>query len=97
MFLSFPAPLNAEDFRSVEQTETSITLGWKNVDVTFNYTLVINGEGINVTASDETEVKHTIPDLTSGTKYNFQLFTVFEYAKSTGAYLTAVTGKMFEL
>ncbi|XP_033975824.1 receptor-type tyrosine-protein phosphatase H isoform X3 [Trematomus bernacchii] len=88
------APLNAEDFRSVEQTETSITLGWKNVDVTFNYTLVINGEGINVTASDETEVKYTIPDLTNGTKYNFQLFTVFEYAKSTGVNLTAVTAPL---
>ncbi|XP_010773270.1 uncharacterized protein [Notothenia coriiceps] len=91
------APLNAEDFRSVEQTETSITLGWKNVDVTFNYTLVFNGKDINFTASDETEVKHTISKLTNGTKYNFQLFTVFEYAKSPGVNLTAVTGKMLSL
>jgi len=97
MFLYFPAPLNAEEFRSFTQNETSITLRWENVDATFNYTLVINGEGINVNASDETEVKYTIPDLTSGTKYNFQLFTVFEYAESTGVNLTAVTGKMFSL
>ncbi|XP_033963190.1 receptor-type tyrosine-protein phosphatase H-like isoform X2 [Pseudochaenichthys georgianus] len=88
------APLNAEGFKSLAQTETSITLGWKNVDATFNYTLVINGEEMNVPASADTEAKHTIPDLTNGTKYNFQLFTVFEYARSTGVNLTAVTAPL---
>ncbi|KAI4808001.1 hypothetical protein KUCAC02_027765 [Chaenocephalus aceratus] len=88
------APLNTENVKSVEQTETSITLRWKNVDATFNYTLVINGEEMNVPASADTEVKHTIPDLTNGTKYNFQLFTVFEYARSTGVNLTAVTAPL---
>ncbi|KAK1881820.1 Receptor-type tyrosine-protein phosphatase H [Dissostichus eleginoides] len=85
------APRNAEGFRSFTQTETSITLRWENVDTILNYKLVINGKEINVPASDATEVKHTIPDLTNGTKYNFQLFSVFEYAKSTGVNLTAVT------
>ncbi|XP_034070367.1 receptor-type tyrosine-protein phosphatase H-like isoform X5 [Gymnodraco acuticeps] len=88
------APPNAEGFKSLAQTETSITLGWKNVDATFNYTLVIKGEEMNVPASADTEVKHTIPDLPSGTKYNFQLFTVFEYARSTGVNLTAVTAPL---
>ncbi|KAI4807937.1 hypothetical protein KUCAC02_027709, partial [Chaenocephalus aceratus] len=88
------APLNTENVKSVEQTETSITLRWKNVDATFNYTLVIKGEEMNVPASADTEVKHTIPDLTNGTKYNFQLFTVFEYARNTGVNLTAVTAPL---
>ncbi|KAI9536670.1 hypothetical protein NQZ68_031745 [Dissostichus eleginoides] len=88
------APRNAEGFRSFTQTETSITLRWENVDTILNYKLVINGKEINVPASDATEVKHTIPDLTNGTKYNFQLFSVFEYAKSTGVNLTAVTAPL---
>ncbi|KAJ4940966.1 hypothetical protein JOQ06_027254 [Pogonophryne albipinna] len=88
------SPRDAKEFRSVTQTETSITLQWKNVDATFNYTLVFNGKEMNVPASADTEVKHTIPDLTNGTKYNFQLFTVFEYAESTGVNLTAVTAPL---
>ncbi|XP_042254372.1 receptor-type tyrosine-protein phosphatase eta-like isoform X7 [Thunnus maccoyii] len=83
-------PRNAEEFKSVRQTETSITLQWNKVDDILNYILVFNGKEINVTASAD-QVTYTIPGLTSGTKYNFTLFTVFETVRSSGAKLTAVT------
>ncbi|KAF3853515.1 hypothetical protein F7725_014203 [Dissostichus mawsoni] len=82
MFLEFPAPLSAGGFRTVTQNETSITLRWDKVDDILNYTLVLDGKEINVTASADIEVNQTISNLTSGTKYNFQLFTVFEYVRS---------------
>ena len=94
MSLYILEPRNAEDFKSVGQTETSITLQWNKVEDILNYTLVFNGSEINVTASED-QVTHKVSGLTSGTKYDFTLFTVFEYAKSSGVNLTAVTGKMF--
>ncbi|XP_044193633.1 receptor-type tyrosine-protein phosphatase eta-like isoform X2 [Thunnus albacares] len=86
-------PRNAEDFKSVGQTDTSITLQWNKVEDILNYTLVFNGKEINVTASAD-QVKHNVSGLTSGTKYDFTLFTVFEYAKSSGVNLTAVTAPL---
>ncbi|XP_039991340.1 receptor-type tyrosine-protein phosphatase H-like [Xiphias gladius] len=91
-FEAVTAPRNAEDFKSVGQSETSITLQWKKVNGILNYTLVYGEGEINVTASAEHEqVTHTISDLTSGTKYDFSLFTVFEYVRSSGVNVTAVT------
>ena len=95
MCLYILAPLNVKEFKSVGQTETSITLQWNKVDDILNYTLVFNGSEINVTASGKDQVTYIHSGLTSGTKYDFTLFTVFEYAKSSGVNLTAVTGKMF--
>ncbi|XP_067433235.1 receptor-type tyrosine-protein phosphatase H-like [Thunnus thynnus] len=87
-------PRNAEDFKSVGQNETSITLQWNKVDDILNYTLVFNGSEINVTASGKDQVTYIHSGLTSGTKYDFTLFTVFEYAKSSGVNLTAVTAPL---
>ena len=64
------------------------------MDDILNYILVFNGKEIKVTASAD-QGTHKVSGLTSGTKYDFTLFTVFEYAKSSGVNLTAVTGKMF--
>ncbi|XP_034427241.1 receptor-type tyrosine-protein phosphatase H-like isoform X1 [Hippoglossus hippoglossus] len=85
-------PLNAGQFQSVGQTETSVTLQWNKVNGSLRYTLVsIKGE-ISVTASEgDQQVTHTISDLSSGTKYDFSLFTVFETISSSGVNLTAVT------
>ncbi|XP_044034999.1 receptor-type tyrosine-protein phosphatase H-like isoform X2 [Siniperca chuatsi] len=84
------APRNTEEFKSVGQNETSITLQWKTVNDSLNYTLMFNGGEINITASQE-QVTHTILELTSGTKYDFSLFTVFENVRSSGVNITAVT------
>ncbi|XP_058476426.1 receptor-type tyrosine-protein phosphatase H isoform X2 [Solea solea] len=86
------APLNSEEFKSVEQTETSVTLQWKKVGNILSYTLVFNGREINVTAQDgNVYVTETISGLSSGTKYGFSLFTVFENIRSSGVNLTAAT------
>ncbi|XP_053197056.1 receptor-type tyrosine-protein phosphatase H-like [Scomber japonicus] len=85
------APRNADDFKSIGQNETSITLQWNKVNDILNYTLEFNGHEINVTASQEDKVTYTVPGLTNGTKYDFSLFTVFENVRSSGVNLAAVT------
>ena len=87
-------PLNAGQFQSVEQTETSVTLQWNKVNGSLKYTLVSSSGEMNITALEgDQQVNHTISDLRSGTKYDFSLFTVFETVRSSGVNLTAVTGK----
>ncbi|XP_069374139.1 receptor-type tyrosine-protein phosphatase H-like isoform X4 [Paralichthys olivaceus] len=86
-----PSPRNAEDFKSVGQNETSVTLQWNKVDNILTYTLVSSGGEMNVTASEGDQVRHTISGLSSGTKYDFSLFTVFENVRSSGVNLSAVT------
>ncbi|KAK9530484.1 hypothetical protein VZT92_011980 [Zoarces viviparus] len=87
-----PPPPNAEGFKSVAQSETSITLQWNKVKDILDYKLLFSGGEINVTASVGQElVKHTIPSLTSMTKYDFTLFTVFENINSSGVSITAFT------
>ena len=88
-------PLNAQQFQSVGQNETSVTLQWNKVNDFLTYTLEYNNEDINITALEgDQQVKRTISGLSSGTKYDFRLFTVFETVRSSGVNLTAVTGKM---
>lgn len=92
------APRNAEELESVGQNETSITLQWRKVNAILNYTLVINTSMINVSASEGLDkVKYVISNLTSGTKYNVSLLTVFENVKSTGVNYFADTGKISPL
>ena len=87
------APPEPEDFTAVDQNETSITLQWKQVPDIHNYALVFNESEINVTSSSGIGT-YTVSELQDGTRYNFKLFAVFEYARSSGAELMAVTGKM---
>ncbi|XP_071062929.1 tenascin-like, partial [Pseudochaenichthys georgianus] len=91
VFLYIIAPRNTEEFKSVGQNETSITLQWNNLKKIFNYTLVFNEKEINVPASEEPLLTQTITELTSGIKYELCLFTVFENVNSTGVNYTAVT------
>ncbi|XP_068162058.1 receptor-type tyrosine-protein phosphatase H-like [Antennarius striatus] len=86
------APPNVKDIKTVTQNETSITLQWEKVNGILSYKLSFNGGEINVTASAENEkVTHTIPGLTSGTKYNFSVFALFKDIRSSGFHYTAVT------
>ncbi|KAG8009147.1 Receptor-type tyrosine-protein phosphatase eta [Nibea albiflora] len=79
------------EFKPVYQNETSITLQWVKAG---NYTGYIlkykEGGEINVTAENE-KVTHIVQNLTSGTEYDFTLYTVFENVRSSGANVTAVT------
>ncbi|KAM9336637.1 receptor-type tyrosine-protein phosphatase H-like [Symphorus nematophorus] len=86
------APCNPEEFKSAGQNETSITLQWKKVDNISDYILLFNGSETNVSASAGDEpVKHTISGLTSGTTYDFRLFTLYKKIKSSGVNYTAAT------
>ncbi|XP_071333960.1 receptor-type tyrosine-protein phosphatase eta-like [Trachinotus anak] len=92
------APLNAENFRSTGQDETSITLQWNKVNNNVSFILQFNGSEINITAPDgDGPVTHTVSSLTAGTKYTFTLFSVFENVRSSGVNITAVTVWMYLL
>ncbi|KAM4624348.1 receptor-type tyrosine-protein phosphatase H-like isoform 2-T2 [Polymixia lowei] len=85
------APRNAEDFKAVDQDETSITLQWNTVNNIFNYILVFNGRETNIPASDNKSITYTVLSLSAGQQYSFTLFTVFEGVRSSGVNRTAVT------
>ncbi|XP_067345489.1 receptor-type tyrosine-protein phosphatase H-like isoform X12 [Channa argus] len=89
--ISVTAPTNAENFRSVGQNETSITLRWKKVNGIFNYIIKFNNIEKNVTGNENNNVTFIASDLKSGTQYHFTLFTVFKNVRSTGVNLSAVT------
>ncbi|KAM6898595.1 receptor-type tyrosine-protein phosphatase H-like [Lycodopsis pacificus] len=92
---AFTAPLNAGGFKSVAQSETSITLQWNKVKDILDYTLLHSGGEINVAAPEGQEpVTHTITGLTNMTQYDFTLFTVFENIKSSGVNITAFTAPL---
>ncbi|MEQ2163694.1 hypothetical protein GOODEAATRI_032903 [Goodea atripinnis] len=88
------APPDTERFEHITQTETSITLQWTKVEEINTYTLRYNNTEVNITHSEGSET-YTVSGLTSATRYNFTLLTVFDYAPSGGKTITAVTGKMF--
>lgn len=59
-----------------------------------NYILRFNNNEETVTATEgQSLVRHTIAGLTNTSTYTFTLLTVFEGITSTGANLTASTGK----
>ncbi|KAL3967630.1 type I keratin, acidic [Sarotherodon galilaeus] len=87
-FSAVTAPRNAEEFKKNGQNETSITLGWKTVPNIDNYILTFNEREINISNSAE---EYKVSNLTSGTRYNFTLFTVFGNVSSSGVNCIAVT------
>uniref|UniRef100_A0A3Q3GRE9 protein-tyrosine-phosphatase n=1 Tax=Labrus bergylta TaxID=56723 RepID=A0A3Q3GRE9_9LABR len=87
--IAFTAPPNTEAITVVGQNETSITLQWTKVNDMLNYTLVFDGSEIHIPASEGNLT--TVSNLTSMTRYNFTLFTVFENVRSSGVNISAVT------
>ncbi|XP_038550543.1 macrophage mannose receptor 1-like, partial [Micropterus salmoides] len=96
--LTFPficystTPPKTEDFRSIGQNETSITLQWNKVNNNFSFILQFNDAEINITAPDgDGPVTYRVSSLTAATEYTFTLFSVFENVRSSGVNITAVT------
>ncbi|XP_051273468.1 receptor-type tyrosine-protein phosphatase H isoform X3 [Dicentrarchus labrax] len=86
------APEDVKHVNVLTQTETNITLQWNKVGDIRDYIILFNGSDLNATALAEPEpVKYTIPNLNSGTKYNFSLFALFEDVRSSGVYYSAAT------
>ncbi|XP_076743975.1 receptor-type tyrosine-protein phosphatase eta-like [Maylandia zebra] len=86
--IAVTAPRNADDFKKNGQNETSITLEWKTVLNIDKYILVFNEREINISNSEK---EYRVLNLTSGTRYNFTLFTVFGNVRSSGVNCIAVT------
>ncbi|KAM9424713.1 receptor-type tyrosine-protein phosphatase H-like isoform 3-T3 [Pholidichthys leucotaenia] len=80
------APLNIEEVRTKGQTLDSITLEWNDEADINNYTVTFDDKVI-----DSTEKTFTITNLTSGTKYYFNLYAVFDTVRSSGVNHSAVT------
>ncbi|RVE59552.1 hypothetical protein OJAV_G00190000 [Oryzias javanicus] len=90
--IAVTAPTDTESFMTLRQNETSITLRWKRVENISNYILFINGANENnITQESTDDITHVVGDLTSGMRHEFSLFTAFEYARSRGNNITAVT------
>ncbi|XP_053300846.1 adhesion G-protein coupled receptor F1 [Pleuronectes platessa] len=95
---AFTAPPNAEDFKSVGQNETSVTLQWKKVENILTYVLLSSDGEITVMTSMGNEpVTHVTSGLTSGKRYNFTLFTVSENVRSSGVSISAFTETVFKI
>lgn len=100
------APPNVEDVQSVDQNETSITLWWRKVTGINDYILEWGRvDGVQVDRLDSSRglinvsdfasqegVSFTLSGLTSGAKYNFRVFAVFEEISSSGVNFSAATG-----
>ncbi|XP_038587251.1 macrophage mannose receptor 1-like isoform X1 [Micropterus salmoides] len=85
-------PPKTEDFRAIQQAESSITLQWNKVNNSFSFILQFNGAEININAPDgDGPVTYTVYYLTAAAEYTFTLFSVFENVRSSGVNITAVT------
>lgn len=91
-------PPNAENFTSVSQFETSITLRWNKVNDNVSFILEIDGaQKEAVEADGEETVTFTVSKLTAATTHTFLLFSVLQGVLSSGVNLSAVTGKTAEM
>lgn len=91
-------PPNAENFKSVSQSETSITLRWNNISDNVSFILVIDGtQKTAVEAVGEGTVTLTVSNLTAATTHTFLLYSVLRGVLSSGVNLSAVTGKTSEM
>ncbi|XP_075890207.1 receptor-type tyrosine-protein phosphatase H-like isoform X2 [Nelusetta ayraudi] len=88
-------PPNAENFTSVSQLETSITLQWNKVNDNVSFILEIDGaQRKAVEADGEGTVTFTLSNLTAATTHTFLLFSVLQGVLSSGVNLSAVTAPL---
>ncbi|KAM6963463.1 receptor-type tyrosine-protein phosphatase H-like [Tautogolabrus adspersus] len=86
---TFTHPRNADNFKSIHENETSITLQWNKVENN-EYVILYDSNETTFTVSEENPVR-TISGLTTMTVYNFTLFTVFKNVRSRGVNTIAFT------
>ncbi|XP_073797528.1 receptor-type tyrosine-protein phosphatase H isoform X2 [Danio rerio] len=80
-------PPNVNDVRITHQTESELTFQWDIAGSNSGYNYILQRDGIDsevITAGIGNQVTYTVSVLSSGTKYNFILFTVFEGLRSSG-------------
>ncbi|XP_077962598.1 receptor-type tyrosine-protein phosphatase H-like isoform X1 [Gasterosteus aculeatus] len=91
IFFCVSAPPNTDNFKSIGQNETSITLQWNQVNTNVSFVLKFNGTERNISEPVNGPVIYTVSSLTAGSKYTFTLFSVFESVRSSGVNTAAVT------
>ncbi|KAM9816964.1 receptor-type tyrosine-protein phosphatase H-like [Neosynchiropus ocellatus] len=82
------APPDVQEFVSVGQNESSISLRWRKVDGVFGYTLKFDGREEPLPPNAVTLL---LTGLTSATIYDFSLLTIYKNITSRGVNLTAAT------
>ncbi|XP_053722624.1 receptor-type tyrosine-protein phosphatase H-like isoform X2 [Synchiropus splendidus] len=87
-FNASTAPPDVQEFVSVGQNESSISLRWEEVDGVSGYMLQFDGREEHFPANTVTGL---ITGLTSATIYEFSLFTIYKNITSRGVNLTAAT------
>ncbi|XP_072547508.1 receptor-type tyrosine-protein phosphatase H [Salminus brasiliensis] len=93
-FTSVTTPSSVDSVSVKSRTETNLTLEWNKVNNSSSYSYRLNYNGINNTINGSeggSVVTHTVSSLSSGTKYTFTLYTVFEGVESSGYTFTSVT------
>ncbi|XP_072547536.1 receptor-type tyrosine-protein phosphatase H-like isoform X2 [Salminus brasiliensis] len=93
-FTSVTIPSSVDSVSVKSRTETELTLEWNKVNNSSSYSYRLNYNGINNTISGSeggSVVTHTVSSLSPGTKYTFNLYTVFEGVESSGHTFTSVT------
>uniref|UniRef100_A0A3B1IS44 protein-tyrosine-phosphatase n=1 Tax=Astyanax mexicanus TaxID=7994 RepID=A0A3B1IS44_ASTMX len=95
-FHSLPLPLASSNVYSAfvrSRTETGLILQWNKVNnsSSYSYRLNYNGINININGSEGGSVVIIISSLSSGNKYTFTFYTVFEGVESSGFNFTSVT------
>lgn len=91
-------PPNAENFTSVSQKETSITLQWNKVYGNVSFILEIDGkQRTTVEPNGEGTVTYTVSNLTAATTHTFLLFSVLKGVLSSGVNLSVATGETTEM
>ncbi|KAL7835626.1 hypothetical protein SRHO_G00279730 [Serrasalmus rhombeus] len=94
-FSSVTTPSNVDSVSVKSRSETALTLEWNKVNNSnvYSYRLTdYNGININISGSEgDSVVTHTVSALSSGTKYSFTLYTVFEGVESRGYNFSSVT------
>ncbi|XP_030622917.1 receptor-type tyrosine-protein phosphatase eta [Chanos chanos] len=89
------APSNVPTVNLTSRTENQLTLEWSKVNNNSDYNYILrysNGTETNIPVSQDSDVvPHTVPSLSSGTKYFFTLYTAFEGVRSSGYNFSEVT------
>ncbi|XP_073797527.1 receptor-type tyrosine-protein phosphatase H isoform X2 [Danio rerio] len=85
---------DVNDVRITHRTETELTFQWDKAGGSNSYSYILRRDGIDsdiITAGTVNQVTYKVSDLSSGTNYNWTLFTVFGDQRSEGKNFSAAT------
>ncbi|XP_062841276.1 receptor-type tyrosine-protein phosphatase H [Trichomycterus rosablanca] len=94
-FSEVTTPSSVTNVSVKDRSETSLTLQWNKVNNSNDYGYILShnqgNKSIDVSKKEDFVVTETVSNLTSGTKYDFTLYTVFKGVNSQGYNFYQVT------